>query len=363
KDLDPTSSDDSGLGVPRDFVSSVSGRVVLTPTDGGTALRVPVQASPKLVSDLTAAPVEFAGASATAELDLEGRGVDSGGWTSIVAPFELTTTSPRLEADAAVGASPTAIAAADVRAVGFASTAPQEAAAGGDPADGVIGIGVAMDGEWASLGSVSIPAVEVDVDSDGSADFEVAALKYSSETDLTLAATFTLKDWTAPDGTEYEAGDNVDLQPINSVWGDVDTSVFDNNVVVIPVGIGSLGIEEGDVPTFQVLTYSPYSQSPDQLVDASETFTADPYHPACWFEGGGQLLYVGAADAPLTVHRSEAAAEAGSGKLLLLHLHSATPTKRWQTVDVTSSGAVVTATVTAEARCLGNKAHVAVRVL
>src|SRR5690606_7202093 len=253
KDLDPTSSDDSGLGVPRDFVSSVSGRVVLTPTDGGTALRVPVQASPKLVSDLTAAPVEFAGASATAELDLEGRGVDSGGWTSIVAPFELKTTSPRLEADAAVGASPTAIAAADVRAVGFASTAPQEAAAGGDPADGVIGIGVAMDGEWAGLGSVSIPAVEVDVDSDGSADFEVAALKYSSETDLTLAATFTLKDWTAPDGTEYEAGDNVDLQPINSVWGDVDTSVFDNNVVVIPVGIGSLGIEEGDVPTFQVL--------------------------------------------------------------------------------------------------------------
>jgi len=363
KDLDPTSSDDSGLGVPRDFVSSVSGRVVLTPTDGGTALRVPVQASPKLVSDLTAAPVEFAGASATAELDLEGRGVDSGGWTSIVAPFELKTTSPRLEADAAVGASPTAIAAADVRAVGFASTAPQEAAAGGDPADGVIGIGVAMDGEWASLGSVSIPAVEVDVDSDGSADFEVAALKYSSETDLTLAATFTLKDWTAPDGTEYEAGDNVDLQPINSVWGDVDTSVFDNNVVVIPVGIGSLGIEEGDVPTFQVLTYSPYSQSADQLVDASETFTADPYDPAYWFEGGGQLLYVGADDAPLTVHRSEAAAEAGSGKLLLLHLHNATPTKRWQTVDVTSSGAVVTATVTAEARCLGNKAHVAVRVL
>ena len=97
-----------------------------------------------------------------------------------------------------------------------------------------------MDGEWASLGSVSIPAVEVDVDSDGSADFEVAALKYSSETDLTLAATFTLKDWTAPDGTEYEAGDNVDLQPINSVWGDVDTSVFDNNVVVIPVARWSL---------------------------------------------------------------------------------------------------------------------------
>ncbi|MBN0041610.1 S8 family serine peptidase [Cellulosimicrobium cellulans] len=362
KELDPTSSDDSGLGVPRDYVSSVSGRVVLTPTDGGAALRVPVQASPRLVSDLKGQDVAFPGTSTTADLELDGRGVAQGGWFSLVAPFELKTTSPRLEADAAVGASATAIAAADVRAVGFTSTAPQVAADGGDPADGVIGIGVAVDGEWASLGSVSIPAVEVDVDSDGTADFEVAAIKYNSETDLTLAATFTLKDWTAPDGTEYEAGDNVDLQPINSVWGDVDTSVFDNNVVVIPVGIGSLGIEEGDVPTFQVLTYSPYSQAADQLVDATETFTGDPYDPAYWFDGGDQLLYVGADDTSIPVHRSQAAVEAGSGKLLLLHLHNATTTKRWQTVDVTTS-AVVDATVTAQARCLGGKAHVAVRVL
>lgn len=362
KELDPTSSADSGVGVPRDFVSSVSGRVVLTPTDGGAALRVPVQASPKLVSDLSGTAVAFPGSATTADLDLDGRGVASGGWFSLVAPFELKTTSPRLEADAAVDASASAIAAADVRAVGFTSTAPQVAADGGDPADGVIGIGVAVDGEWASLGSVSIPAVEVDVDSDGTADFEVAAIKYNSETDLTLAATFTLKDWTAPDGTEYEAGDNVDLQPINSVWGNVDTSVFDNNVVVIPVGIGSLGIEEGDVPTFQVLTYSPYSQAADQLVDATETFTGDPYDPAYWFDGGDQLLYVGADDTSIPVHRSQAAVEAGSGKLLLLHLHNATATKRWQTVDVTTS-AVVDATVTAEARCLGGKAHVAVRVL
>lgn len=362
KELDPTSSADSGLGVPRDFVSSVSGRVVLTPTDGTAALRVPVQASPKLVSDLSGQAVAFPGTATTADLDLDGRGVASGGWFSVVAPFELKTTSPRLEADAAVGASASAIAAADVRAVGFTSTAPQVAADGGDPADGVIGIGVAVDGQWASLGSVSIPAVEVDVDSDGTADFEVAAIKYNSETDLTLAATFTLKDWTAPDGKKYKAGANVDLQPINSVWGNVDTSVFDNNVVVIPVGIGSLGIEEGDVPTFQVLTYSPYSQAADQLVDATETFTGDPYDPAYWFDGGDQLLYVGADDTSIPVHRSESAVEAGSGKLLLLHLHNATPTKRWQTVDVSTS-AVVDATVTAEARCLGGKAHVAVRVL
>ncbi|MBD5786181.1 S8 family serine peptidase [Cellulosimicrobium terreum] len=363
KQLDPTSSADSGVGVPRDFVSSLSGRVVLTP-ESGAALRVPVQASPKLVSDLKGSAVAFPGAQATsATLDLTGRAVDQGGWTSIVAPFELKATSPRLEADASEGASATAIAAADVRAVGFTSTAPQIEALGGDPADGVIGVGIAVDGDWASLGSVSIPAVEVDVDSDGSADFEVAAIKYDAETDLTLAATFTLKDWTAPDGTPYEAGDNVDLQPVNSVWGNVDTSVFDSNVVVIPVGIGSLGIEPGDVPTFQVLTYSPYSSSSDQLVDATSTFTGDPYTPDYWFDGGDQLLFVGADDAPITVHRSPAAAEAGTSKLLLLHLHNATAAKRWQTVDATTSDVAVDVTVTADSRCMAGKAYVAVRAL
>jgi subtilisin family serine protease len=364
KELDPTSSGDSGVGVPRDFAASVSGRVVLTPADGGTALRVPVQASPRLVSDLTAKPVTFGADAGTAELDLDGRGfATEQGWFSLLAPFELKTTSPRLEADASVGTSATAIASADVRAVGFSSTAPQLAAAGEDPAAGTIGIGVAVDGPWASLGSVAVPAVEVDVDSDGSSDFEVSVMKYDAETDLTLAATFTLKDWTAPDGTEYEAGDNVDLQPVNTQWGDVDTSVFDSNVVVIPVGIGSLGIEEGTVPTFQVRTYSPYSSAADQLVDATETFTGDPYDPAYWFEGEDALLFLGADDSPVTVHRSEAAAEAGSGKLLLLHLHNATAATRWQTVDVTTSDAVVDVAVTAEARCLAGRAYVAVRVL
>jgi subtilisin family serine protease len=363
KELDPTSSADSGVGVPRDFVSSVSGRVVLTPTDGSSELRVPVQASPRLVSDLTAKPVAFGAQAETAELDLDGRGVASGGWFSLLAPFELKATSPRLEADASEGTSATAIASADIRAVGFSSTAPQLEAAGDDPADGTIGIGVAVDGPWASLGSVASPSVEVDVDSDGSSDFEVAVIKYNSETDLTLAATFTLKDWTAPDGTEYEAGDNIDLQPVNSLWGDVDTSVFDNNVVVIPVGIGSLGIEEGTVPTFQVRTYSPYASGADQLVDATDTFTGDPYDPAYWFDGEDELVYLGADDAPVTVHRSEAAAEEGSGKLLLLHLHNATPGKRWQTVDVTTSDAAVDVAVTAESRCLAGKAYVAVRVL
>ena len=61
KDLDPTSvaTYDLGIDVPRDYVATISGRLVLTPS-GGPELRVPVQAAPRLVSDLSAAPVAFA---------------------------------------------------------------------------------------------------------------------------------------------------------------------------------------------------------------------------------------------------------------------------------------------------------------
>ncbi|QDW61228.1 S8 family serine peptidase [Oerskovia sp. KBS0722] len=360
KQLDPTSAETTS-GVPRDFVGMLTGRLVLTP-ESGSELRVPVQAAPKLVSDLTGKDVTFLNQDTSAELDLDGRGVASGGWTSLVAPFELKATSPRLEADAAEGSSASAVASGDIRAVGFTSSAPQYAAAGAEPGDGRIGIGVAMDGDWASLGGVMFPSVETDVDGDGSAEFETVVRKYN-ESDLTLATTYTLKDWTGPDGEEYGAGEGVLLEPVNSVWADVDTSVFDNNVLVVPVAIGELGIEPGTVPSFTVATYSYYGTQPDQSIDRVGPFTGDPYDPAYWFSGGGQLLFVGADDAPVTVNRSAAAAEAGTGELLLLHLHNASAGKRWQTVGVSNLDASVELTVTAQSRCVAGKAQVAVRAV
>ncbi|MEK8227563.1 hypothetical protein NKG05_17810 [Oerskovia sp. M15] len=117
--------------------------------------------------------------------------------------------------------------------------------------------------------------VHTDVDSDGSPEFETAVQKYN-ESDLTLATTYTLKDWTAPDGEEFAAGDAVWLDPVNTVFGDVDTSIFDSNVLVVPVGIGALGIQPGTVPSFSVATYSSYADSPDGVVDQVEPFTETP---------------------------------------------------------------------------------------
>ncbi len=345
REIDPTSVAvyDLGIPVPREFVSTVSGRLVLTTSDGGS-LRVPLHAAPRLVSEMSADPVTVAPGESTASLVLTGRGVDSGGWTSLVAPFDLVATSPRLDPAATAGSSPSAIASGDLRYVGATSTAPQIVAAGLDPAvvgHGTIGIGIAVDGEWTTLGTTVIPVIDTDVDGDGVPDFETIVWKYSADTDFTTVETYEL----VPSGGGLALGPLRDLSPVNGLFADVDTSVFDSNVLVAPLNLDALGISAGDTPTFQVATVSGYAADPSGLLDAAPPFTFDPYAPASWFDGGDAdtLWYLDAPGAELTVHRAEGA---GDGRLLLLHTRNAVGT-RAEVVEVSAPSAVPTTTALA----------------
>ncbi|MBX9245416.1 S8 family serine peptidase [Actinotalea ferrariae] len=346
RDMDPN-SDETVLGVPRDFVTSISGRLVLQPS-AGPELRVPVQAAPRPVGDISAAgPVEFTdGADTTAELVLEGRAVTTPGWASHVAPFALVAESPQLEDDPSQGAtSESSIEAADIRYVGFSSTAPQIAAAGGDPSLGTIGIGIATEGEWPNLGTLAgIPYVQTDIDGDGTADLETAVQKIAAETDLTVATTYWLHD----EG-DYSEGDVVGVFPVNGVWSDQFTTVFDSDVVVLPIPLTDTGTTEptvliapGDVPTFSVATFSDYASSPTNTVDSVEPFTADPYAPPFWFEGTtpDSLWFEASDGAAITVHR---APTAGDARLLLLH-NANVDGRRAEVVDVTAPVATPTTT-------------------
>ncbi|GII97752.1 subtilase family protein [Sediminihabitans luteus] len=348
KEIDPTSDPESGVGVPRDFVSMVSGRVELTPTKGGDTLRVPVQAAPKLVSDMSAQDVTFAKGAENAPLTLEGKGVDSGGWLSIVAPFELKATSPVLPADAAAGASPSSIASGDIRNVGFASTAPQLAAAGANPAQGTIGIGIQVEGEWATLGSTMNPVVLTDVNGDGRPEFETDVYKYE-DLDVTVADTYKITY--AANGTPSYA--RVALEGVNGAFGDLDTTVFDNDTLVVPLPIAALGLKAGATPTFEVMTLSAYA---DGALDSVE-FTADPFNPGYWFDGGSpdSLLFVDSPESELQVHRAKGA----TGDLLLLHMHNATG-ERGEVVEVEDSSTAITLGVSARSQCVNGKAMVAV---
>jgi subtilisin family serine protease len=332
REIDPTSATTQG-GLPREYVASLSGRLVLTSDDG--ELRVPVQAAPRLVSELSADPVSFSDAGATeAALTLSGRGVDAGGWTSLVSPLVLGSTSPKLEEVPGFITSDSAIASGDIRWAGWTSTAPQHAAAGGDPADGYLGVGIAVDGDWASLGRVVLPIIDWDTDGDGTADAQTVVQKLSAATDVTVAAT-----------SDLATGETLDIQAVNGAFGDVDTTVFDNSVLVVPVGIAALGLEPGDTPSATVWTYSEYAADPSGTVDVADPFTIDPYDPAFWFDGGvvDGIWYQASDATALTVHRSTTTA-APADRLLVLHSHNAAPTSRAQVLDVTVPEATATTT-------------------
>jgi subtilisin family serine protease len=317
--IDPTSASWYDLGdyVPREYVATLSGRLVLTPADGA-ALRVPVHAAPRLVSDLVTEPVEFAGAE-SAPLEITGRGVASGGWLSLMAPMALVASSPTVP-EPGLTTSPSAVGAGDLAMIGISSTAPQLVAAGYDPAAyGTLALGVTTHGEWASLGSSVVPIIDTDTDSDGIWDAETYVWKYGPGLDFTVVMTYALEF----DGTGYSYGELLELYPVNGLWADYDTTVFDNDVLVVPMGLGALGIAPGDVATFVVATYSRYAPDGSGYVDVVGPFSADPYDPPVWFDGGpgsaGSLWFAGQPGSDVTVHRR---ADVASAELLVLHTHN-----------------------------------------
>lgn len=332
RDMDPTQVDSYLGGVPRDFVTTISGRLVLAPEAGGPALRVPVQAAPRPVSALTSPPVKFAAGATTAPLVVQGRGVASGGWYSLMAPFALVATSPELPTGGAA-TPPTALRAADLRYVGFTSTAPEIAAAGGDPTQGVMALGIATYGEWATLGGVIVPVIDTDVDGDGIWDFETYVWKYADEMDLTTVETYAL---TFDPDAGYGFGPLVDIWTANGLTG-LDTSVFDSDVLVVPMSLEALGVAPGHTPTFAMATYSPYEGVAGGFVDDVGPFTVDAYDPPVWFDADpaavdNSLWYLGRPGSDVTVHLREGATDVD---LLVLHTHNdGVKQARAQVVDV-----------------------------
>lgn len=335
RDLDPTMAATYDLGgdVPRDYVASISGRLVLTPAEG-PELRVPVQAAPRPVSELTTQPVAFGADETEAQLLNTGRGVASGGWYSLMAPFVLGTTSPELELG---GDAQSALRASDIKAVGWTSTAPELEAAGLDPEDGTLAVGVATYGEWSTLGGAVVPIIDTDINGDGIWDLETYVWKYSPDLDLATVETYAL-DYDQQDG--YALGDLLDIYLANGLSGALDTSVFDSNVLVAPMNMAAVGITKNDTPTFVVAMYSPYAESPTGIVDESEPFTVTPFDPPVWFESvpgdtpdtvEDTVWFDGQPDLPVVVHRS---AETTEAQLLVLHTHNELG-QRAQVVDVT----------------------------
>lgn len=355
--IDPTMSAEQG-GLLRTYVADASGVVQLTSTTGSDPLRVAVFSAPEPVSDVQADDVVFTGDAGASTLTLTGSGVDQGEgserFRSLVAPFALGTTDPAEEFSE--GLATDSLSSVDLRQVGASSTAPQLA----DPSQGILSFGLVMDGDWARVSPFSYPLVEIDVNGDSRYDFRVYTTVWSSTVDLGVAVT-----------EDLTTGAVVDVRPLNGLDGDVDTNLYDSNVMVLPVSLEALGYTPDTTATeitYRVGTFSYYAPREDEfapavgMVDLTDPVSFDVYSPDLWVgetgqQGSGDVYFADAAG-DLPVHRA-ADAEATS-QLLLLHMHNGAG-RRSEVVSWSQAAPGVALTdVEARAACVRGKVQLGV---
>lgn len=327
KSLDPT-MDPTQLGIPRQFLAEASGRLELSST-GVPSLRVPVYAAPKPTSAMTAGKsLTFPNTKANSvKVPLSGRpltqgGLGANGYNSLLAPFELQTSSPRIgKLEASVSADSEenqAVRAMDLQNVGVSSTIPALAATGGNIQQGDIGFGISTWGNWAALSTSYRTQVYIDTNNDGKDDFRLS-LGFATGLDLPLVTLYKIQ----PDGSLVPAGPS---RPLNGLNGGLDSNTMDTNVMVLPVQASLLGIDGSKASpfTYRVVTFSNFNVKDGFLVpvDQTEPKTYDPVNPALWFEDGtASQLFFDKPDSTLNVHQGPGAATA---KALFLHLQNAT---------------------------------------
>ncbi len=312
KTLDPTMSLDSGIGVPRSYVSDSSGRVLVA-EQGKAALRVPVYGAVKPTSSTSTKAVTVGkGSSATSALALSGKGFDQGSgneeFASLVSVLQLGATSGRLQQCKGTQTSGCTLFGSqdsgDLRYVGTGS------------ASGYLWFGLTTWGEWAVDGAAQWPEILIDTTGDGVPDFDVWEQNYpSADVPIVVVANLTTGAQT--------------LVPVNFNWGDVDTNVYDSDTILLPVPLAKLGVTSTTTSfpiTYQVSTFSAYT---GDVIDQSPAITYDAVDPALsvsdplYFDQGGTTI-------PFTLG-SDATKDT---KALVLHLQGATG-QRAEVVSVT----------------------------
>ncbi len=339
---DPT-IEKTQLGAARQFVADASGRVVFSSLDAVT-LRAPVYAEPRPVADIAAPQsLQFLGRARQAVLALSGRGVDQGSgdaaYRSLISVLQLQAESGRLpecEGVFVAYCTPNGTAqGGDIRYVGVTSTAPLSVARG-RPEDALLAFGITTWEDWYNVGSNTIPFVDIDTSGDGLPDFEVRGTKLAG-TDVLVAVTIDLH--APPDSPPAQ------VLPVNGQYGDVDSGVFDSNVIVLPVSLSALGIDPLSVTapisyTTGVASYYTGPVNIGEVIDSTGPALFDAVRPGLWTQGAGDpaLSYLARPETALMVNRDTAAAVAQRATQLLV-LHPGNPSRhRVQLVPVSAPG-------------------------
>ncbi|OMH32270.1 hypothetical protein BGP79_07345 [Tersicoccus sp. Bi-70] len=299
--LEATQSD-----IARQFMAEAAGRLTLTAA-GKPNLRVPVYASVKPVSAMSAGTVAF-GANPTSTLvPLSGRGNSQTGFGAIVGGFQLGASSTKLPASAQPQRD-----VLDLQYVGANSSVPAVSAAGGNSDNALVNFGIST---WANTPVISGGTeydVEVDTNGDGKADFVTFTTRIP-DVDLPVAATYPI--------VNGALGDQVDLQAVNGQTGAVDTNTFDTNAFTIPVQAKAYGLDltKSAPIQYRVSSYNSYSSA---AVDSTSWIAYNVSQPNVAFgNSDGNVLFN---DVPGTGLPAQRAASGGAAQALFLHLHNAT---------------------------------------
>ncbi|HEY0734570.1 MAG TPA: S8 family serine peptidase [Herpetosiphonaceae bacterium] len=311
----------------RHWMSEEAGYVVLSATTGSTAindnpnLRVPVYAAARPASDMRAqnGQLDFGtGPTGSDEIDLVGQDVNTGtnvptDTISLVTALELQHSSPNDQESADI------VNNADLKYVGVHSDvlADGSGAPNGDIEAATISFGVATYGNWSSPNESEFD-VYIDTNRDGEDDYVLfnwnlgLATGGTDATDVIISVLINLN-----------TGQLLLADYVNVVPSVLNSAIFNNSVMVLPVAAADLGLTANSGAfNYRVFTFS---RDADGVVDDSGTLTYNPAQPGLDLSGGieGVPYYADLDGEVIPVDFNRAAFVAGNSKgVLLLHHHN-----------------------------------------
>ncbi|HEX7678269.1 MAG TPA: hypothetical protein VF713_09105, partial [Thermoanaerobaculia bacterium] len=286
---------------------------------GFEPLRLPVEAIVRPTSSMTggSTPVNLSTPSGHASLPLSGSSFESGtsfpdDWVSLVTPFELQEAHARI---------PSISAVQNLRYVGVTSDYKAKSSS---IADTIIYFGIASFGAWSSPAEIDYE-IGIDVNGDGHDDYLLyntnggAFLVQGTKNDVHIAALCPLPFPALPSAS-------CSSQYLNGfASSNVDTAVFNTDVVRFPVPASRLGLTAGHSQfSWRVYVYDPVTGS---LADSTARLTFDPAHSLNLFAGLTSGMFFDRANNPLAIDWTAGDITGNARGILLLHYFNAAGTR------------------------------------
>ncbi len=310
---------------PRHFVRDIGGHVLLKGLDAASQdLRLPYFASVRAADERTTEPRGCIGADPSGLITLP-----LGGSTTserpVTSAFLLGAVSERRPADDPQRQR------LDLLAVGAASDVPQR---GWE--EGTVYFGLVTAGPWTTpaRGQVSLPAVDLDVDLDGSTDYRVLVEPVTQTMpygDVLAAVTYTAG------GQATSSRRFINSLPASSL----PTYPFDNSVLLLSAFLRDLELPEGQTRlAYRVRTQTIGLGFGNDATDWIELELAHPALDTTRFGVEGRPFFAG--DEPVRVGLG---ADTPAPSLLLLHHSNSLESPRHEILPLTSRNLRVTASL------------------